>query len=486
MILIRTAAWPIGLLGAALSCYSAAAAIEQAQVVPAEVRQALADADVPLSHVALLARPVGEPQGGVAWRAGEPMNPASVMKLLTTFAGLELLGPQYRWQTTVWQAGKLRDGTFSGRLVLRGGGDPRLLLEHCWLLLRELRLRGVRRIEGDVLLDRSAWQLPAAGADFDDTPHRPYHVEPDPLLTNFRTVRLTLLPQSGQVAVLADPALPAIELVNQLQPDAQPCGDWKSGWQVSVTHSRQITVSGRYRLACGERNEYVAVLNAGAYSAALLSALWQEMGGELTGQVIEGATPADARLWFSYPSPPLVEVIRDINKFSNNTQARLLYLTLGLADTPPGGNPLPAAGQAVRRWLAQRGLALPELVLENGAGLSRHERISAASLAALLDLAQASPLGAELESSLPLVASDGTMKRRLQDRPAAGRAHIKTGSLEGVRSIAGYVHAADGRKWVIVGIVNHPAAANANPALDRWIDWVAGQGAAPSRLAASD
>lgn len=465
----------VALLAVSVLCYSPAGTARPVGAVPDEVRQAFADAGVPLSHVALLARPVGQTANAVAWRAEAPMNPASTMKLLTTFAGLELLGPQYSWITSVLRQGGLADGVFKGTLVLRGAGDPKLTLEQLWLLLRELRLRGVQRIDGNIVLDKSLWQLPVDGEAFDATPLKPYNVAPDPLLANFKTLRFHLLPAGERVEILTDPPLPEVQLVNRLQPDPQPCGEWKNGLQVDVANGHVVTFSGKYRSSCGERDYYLSLLTHTDYTAALLRQLWHELGGEINGRIGEGAVPAGATPWFEHRSPPLAEVIRDINKYSNNTQARLLFIALGLATTPAGQNPLPAAQQALRQWLQQRRLAMPELVLENGSGLSRKERISAASLAALLDLAQASPLGAELESSLPLVAVDGTMKKRLTG--AAGRAHIKTGSLDGVRAVAGYVQRDDG-KWIVVGLVNHPQAADATAALDRWIGWVAAGGAA--------
>lgn len=439
--------------------------------LPPEVVQAFAAADVPLSHVSLLARPVGQPNR-VAWRSDVAMNPASTMKLLTTFAGLELLGPGYRWNTSVFRQGEVVDGVLRGNLWIRGGGDPRLTLEQMWLLLRQIKLRGVRRVEGDILLDRSLWQLPQ-GELFDDTPLKPYNVTPDPLLSNFKSLRLRLLPNGSQVQLQADPPLPELQLVNRLVLDSQPCGDWKNGWQIEVPEPNRVVLSGRYRASCGERDYYLSLLSHADYSAALIAYLWRDMGGELGGKVREAALPAGLTPWFEHSSAPLVDVIRDINKFSNNTQARLLYIALGGNPAVPAADPLPAAELALRGWLQQRGVATPGLVLENGSGLSRRERISAATLADLLDLAQRSPLAPEFESSLPIVALDGTMKKRLKDKNAAGKAHIKTGSLEGVRAVAGYVQRRDG-KWIVVGMVNHPHAGQAVDALDRWIDWVAG------------
>ena len=146
-------------------------------------------------------------------------------------------------------------------------------------------------------------------------------------------------------------------------------------------------------------------------------------------------------------------LIRDINKFSNNVMTQQLFLTMGAAGGEPGN---PARGAAaVRGLLAARGIDAPELVLENGCGLSRIERISAGSLGNVLADAWKSQWMPELMASLPISGVDGTMKAR---NVPAGAAHMKTGMLEDTRAVAGYVLAASGRRYVVVAIINHPNA----------------------------
>jgi D-alanyl-D-alanine carboxypeptidase/D-alanyl-D-alanine-endopeptidase (penicillin-binding protein 4) len=160
-----------------------------------------------------------------------------------------------------------------------------------------------------------------------------------------------------------------------------------------------------------------------------------------------------------------------MNKFSNNVMARQLYLTLG---AEAAGEPATRekADRVIREWLAGKKLNFPEMVLENGSGLSRVERISARHLGELLLSSFRSPVMPEFIASLPLAAMDGTMKKRLADADVAGQAHIKTGSLTGVRSIAGYMLDARGRRWVVVSIVNHPNAGNAQAAQDALLTWI--------------
>jgi D-alanyl-D-alanine carboxypeptidase/D-alanyl-D-alanine-endopeptidase (penicillin-binding protein 4) len=187
--------------------------------------------------------------------------------------------------------------------------------------------------------------------------------------------------------------------------------------------------------------------------------------------VRDGQVPAGARLIMSTRSDALSEVIRDINKYSNNVMARQLFLTLGaLGEGAPGT--LAKARNVIHQWLTEKGAPTGEFVMENGSGLSRSERITARGMGELLLAAFRSPVMPELMASLPVVAVDGTMKKRLSNAEVAGQAHIKTGSLSGVRSIAGYVLDAKGRRMVVVFIVNHANAVNAQPAQDALLRWI--------------
>jgi D-alanyl-D-alanine carboxypeptidase/D-alanyl-D-alanine-endopeptidase (penicillin-binding protein 4) len=296
-------------------------------------------------------------------------------------------------------------------------------------------------------------------------------VTPDALLLNYKSIRLQFLPQedSGTVRILSVPQLPQIEIVNQLVLGAGSCEAWPER-PLSETSPPRLTFSGVFPRGCGERVRSFALLSPNDYALALFRQTWAEMGGSISGGVREAHTPPDAVLFAAFESPPLSEVIRDINKFSNNVMARQLFLSLSLAFEPPPVSTEKSI-RAVREWLNASGLAVPELVLENGSGLSRSERISARNLARILQRAFAGPLMPEYLASLPIPGRDGTLRRRLDRSPAAGRAHMKSGYLEGVRSIAGYVLDGGGRWLVVVAIINHPRAASAQAFQDAVIEW---------------
>jgi len=461
-------AWFLPLLFAA-----AATAWAQAdERLPAPVARALKAAGVPPSAVAVLVQDVDARMPRTGFNADKAMNPASVMKLLTTAAALELLGPAYTWKTEAWIAGPLKDGVLEGDLVLKGFGDPKLGFEQFWLLLRQLRAKGLREIRGGLVLDRSHFAaVPHDPARFDNEPLRPYNVGPDALLLNFKAIRLAFVPDAAAraLAVTIEPAPAQLDLVNLLRLTEGACAStWYEGIRMDLAHTEaavRLILTGSYPAACGEKGRHVAVLGHAPFVAGVFRQLWAELGGTLAGGWRDGALPAGARLLARAESPALAEVVREINKFSNNVMARQLYLTLAAEATKRPAR-TEDAETAVRAWLAQKGLPMPELVIENGSGLSRSERISADSLGRLLMAAYAGPTMPEFVASLPLAGIDGTMRKRLNGNDVAGQAHVKTGYLDGARALAGYVLDRRGRRAVVVFLANHPNAGATKAAQD--------------------
>jgi D-alanyl-D-alanine carboxypeptidase/D-alanyl-D-alanine-endopeptidase (penicillin-binding protein 4) len=434
--------------------------------LPREVARALRAAGIPQSSVAAVVQEVSAGRPLLAVNAAETRNPASVMKLITTYAALELLGPAYRWKTEAYLDG--------AELVLRGYGDPKLNQESFWMLLRNLRGRGLADIRGDVVLDRS-WFAPVENGRIDNDVFRPYNVAPDALLVNFKSLRFSFLPEAGGVRVFAEPGLPGLEIVNSLRIVEGNCPEGRAFRELiqASFESRppRATFSGLYPTSCAERDLNVALYAPGDYVEAMIRQFWREMGGSWSGKVREGTVSASARLVYRHDSAPLAEIVRDINKFSNNVMARQLYLTLA---AELGGAPARPenARHAIRQWLDLKKIRAPELVIENGSGLSRIERASAATVAALLQAAWRSAVMPEFVASLPVVAADGTMRKRLLGERVAGQAHIKTGLLQDARSMAGYVLDRHGRRHVVVMIVNHPRAPESQAAQDALLAWV--------------
>ncbi|MDP2760982.1 MAG: D-alanyl-D-alanine carboxypeptidase/D-alanyl-D-alanine-endopeptidase [Sideroxyarcus sp.] len=459
--------------------------------LPAKVHQELKKAGIPQSAIAVEVREVGKHASLISINSQHPMNPASTMKLLTTYAALDLLGPAYTWKTEAYLDGELQDGVLQGDLVLKGYGDPKFTIEQFWLWLSELRARGLRDIRGDLVLDRSYFDLPEHDpAEFDNDPVRAYNVGPDAMLLNFNTLRLRYLPDGAGLKVLSEPLLDGMRLDNQLTPNGETgnCDNWNDRFSVQP-NGDSVVLLGDYPVGCGEREQNLSVMPHTRYIEAVFRTMWKNLGGTLQGRQREGNVNAAATLFSVHRSDPLSNIIRDINKFSNNVMARQLFLTLGETlplENETGDTTAPLSGAETQRrmsierssfalqsWLMKNNMRFPELVLENGAGLSRMERISASHMAQLLQHAFDHPMNAELQSSLPILGVDGSIKQRLNNSPAASHAHLKTGTLEGVKTIAGYVRSKHGREWIVVFFINHPYAKRGQDAQDALIEWVA-------------
>jgi D-alanyl-D-alanine carboxypeptidase/D-alanyl-D-alanine-endopeptidase (penicillin-binding protein 4) len=445
--------------------------------LPRDVARAFLDERIPLSAVSARVQEVGDPRPRISHQPSKPMNPASTMKLVTTFAALELLGADYRWKTEAYADGPITAGVLDGNLVLKGYGDPKITIEQFQAFIASLRATGLTTIRGDLVLDRSYFAPPPHDPSaFDAEPLKPYNVGPDALLVNFKSVRFVFAPNAAGdgVDVRTEPALPSVTVRGVPRLVTGDCADWRSGLSASFVNGAdhaQANFGGRYPSACGERDWYVALLDHPHYVHAMFARYWGESGGVFSGGVREGSAPASAKPLATLQSPPLFDAVRDINKLSNNVMARQLFLTLATSAYPPPATTARAAA-AVRSWLVRRGLRFPELKLENGSGLSRHERIAAKSMADLLLAADKARVRADYVSSLAVAATDGTVRKRFGDDEVADQALLKTGTLEGVRAIAGYVLGHGGKRFVVVCFVNHANAARAQHAIDLLIEGV--------------
>jgi D-alanyl-D-alanine carboxypeptidase/D-alanyl-D-alanine-endopeptidase (penicillin-binding protein 4) len=344
-------------------------------------------------------------------------------------------------------------------------------VERLWLLMRRLQGLGIQKIQGDIVLDRSAFDVPARDASsFDGEPLRPYNASPDALLLNFKSLLIQFVPDraAGVARVQVEPPLAGVQIPSTVPLSAGDCTDYRSALRADWSDPQRVRFAGSYPTVCGEKLWPIAYAAPQQFASRAIAGMWAHLGGMLTGQVREGTVPAQLQPMFSSESPALSEVIRDINKYSNNVMAQHTFLTL--SQTSKGVGSLAASREVMQRWWHDRvGGDMP--VFDNGSGLSREERISAQGLARLLQVAWASPYMSELMSSLPITGIDGTLKRS----KAQAVAHLKTGSLRDVAGIAGYVDTASGKRLILVAVLNHPNANAARPALDAMMEWVAQQ-----------
>lgn len=453
-----------------------------ARPLPDRVLEVLARHHLPADSLSVYVQGVDAEGPLVEHHPDRARVPASVMKLVTTLAALELLGPGFRWTTRVYAGGPIEEGRLDGDLYLKGGGDPWLVSERFRRLVWRIREGGVRDVEGDVVVDDTLFDVPAGdpGA-FDGRPYRAYNALPAATLLNFNSTTFRLWPEHrrGRVRVTLDPPSTTLRVDNRIVLGAAPC---RGPWQVPDLRveagggSATLRLDGEFPAACGPLSLSRSITDSATHVLGAFEALWRDMGGRIGGSLRRGRVPGNAREVLAWPSEPLAGVIRAVNKFSNNVMSRQLLLTLAVESG--GGRGRVEDGRAVvARWLVERGLGPRDVVVDNGSGLSRSARASARALARLLLTAWRGPVMPEFVSSLPLAAVDGTLRRRFRGSRLAGRLHLKTGLLDHVRSAAGYVLSASGRRYVVVLLHNHEDVHRGagTRVQDALLEWLAGQ-----------
>jgi D-alanyl-D-alanine carboxypeptidase/D-alanyl-D-alanine-endopeptidase (penicillin-binding protein 4) len=432
------------------------------------------------------------------------------------------------------------NGVLQGDLILRGGADADFNEDVLGHMLRALRNQGIKSIKGDIVLDRQLFQpaRPDLGQPpFDEYPWAYYNVVPDALLVNTNLLKVEMRSVGGKLSLAMMPEMDNVSVRSEMTMSDAACPAWENGWR-SPDFTRngdklEVVLHGSFPRDCA-KSISVNVLDPHDYLARLVRTTWQKLGGTLKGEIREaaaptapspapgsdpapapavnadidattattapttplapGATPATTpvlRLLAEHVSRSLPEVLRDTNKNSDNTLARTIFLSLGSLEADPtlGSRPLPPDGlqattaaraeAAIRLWLQQHAIDANGLVIDNGSGLSRTARATPAQVAGVLQAGLRSLWMPEFLASLPIAATDGTMRRRLKDSPAAMRARIKTGTLKGVIAIAGYVQDANNQPVIVVAMLNDEHVANGagRAVLDALIDWVARSGA---------
>jgi D-alanyl-D-alanine carboxypeptidase/D-alanyl-D-alanine-endopeptidase (penicillin-binding protein 4) len=439
---------------------------------------------LPLASFGAYVRPVDGQAPLVAVNAEASYAMASTTKVVTSLAALDLLGINFRWRTFAFLQGALMDGTLLGDLLIVGGGDARLTSAELRDWFAQLRAKGLKRIAGNIVLDRYAFDL--SEGDFADTPPpstgRAYHVRPDAFAIDEGLLHVGIDPaRGGKAAVSLEPPLAGVRVVNKV---AMRGGCAAGARLVEDGSGSHVDVFGSWSSSCGHRELQLVPEAPALFTTRALAGLWAEAGGSLSGTVIERPRQVGASLlpdgpdgkpqlpWAVHLSQPLPVVLHDMNKSSNNVTARHLMLALSRG-FPLRAATLPEARARMHEWLLRQGLAAGDVQVENGSGLSRGERAKPRALAQLLANAWHAPRLREFLLSLPVAGMDGTLQHRMHGTAAEGHAFLKTGTLLDTRALAGYVQAASGKMYAVALMVNHPEAARATPALDRVIEWIA-------------
>ena len=483
-----------------------------ADTMPQAVASSLDRNQIPKDAVSISVVEIDTPRSGKAvaknildWRANDPMNPGSTMKLLTTLTGLDILGPQYRWRTNIYTDGIIRQGVLKGNIYLQGTGDPKLVPEELAKLMKALQGLGIQKIDGNLFFDRSAYAPSVMEHNtIDGESLRAYNVPPDPLLYAFRTLSFQLGKSrtADFIDISYSPLMSQLQIDNQMQLVDRPCDNWKSNLRFnldpeagasnaegSFKTDQVLTAqfSGAFPNTCKGVYYNVVALDANTFLTQGFAAAWEQAGGIWAkAPVGQSATvPIAARLLLQFEGIKLSDDVQDINKYSNNVMARQLLLTLALEKM---GKPATTANGelVIQSWLKQMGLDFPGLVIENGSGLSRNEAISAGQMNQLLLLARNLPASEIFYNSLPLAGTDGTMRNRLMTQlrkflhlKKKPEVRMKTGSLADVRAISGYVLSKSGKLYAVTSFINHPNAWKGLEAHDQLLSWLLEDGPDP-------
>lgn len=449
--------------------------------LPLALENAIKDAGFNRDGIGLYIRGVDATDPLVSFQANHALNPASVIKLVTTAVALEMLGVGYRWSTDVLYTGRLKRGHLIGNLYFRGNGDPFLTPERFWRLLNRIVIYGIGNISGNIILDNSYFDPGFVDyAAFDKQPYRTYNVGPNAILVGFQATEfhfaVTNEGNGNQVRIIPFPASPVLRIVNKIKPVNGGCGSWRKRLSLE-THTDgkilQVVFSGRYARACDRKTLYRRVTGPDDHFQHFFLPLWRQLGGSFSGKIVPGDIPDNATPVLEEESISLGEAVRLINKFSNNVMTRQVLLTIGAHSFGPPGTTEKGIA-AVKAWLVDRKLDSSALQLDNGAGLSRETRTSAALLGRLLHYVYHQAYMPEFIASLPVPGQDGAMAHRFRDEPILGQAHIKTGLLDFVQSMAGYVTTASGKRFILILLHNDSRAHTkaAERLQDRVIRWV--------------
>ena len=449
------------------------------QSLPSDIKRRLNLVGLARHGMSAFVQPVNASGPLLTVNAEVPRNPASVMKLLTTYSALGILGIDYQWPIEIYTQGEIRGNTLYGDLAIKGYGYPNFVTEDLESILQALQGQGLNHIQGGLIVDNSyfstGWQDPGA---FDNRPYRPYNAPPDATLINHRATRFVVKANASKKRVEVYSPFPAsnIKIVNKIRFSRGRCRGKNQRVNMRILPKGDHTTvrfSGRYSSRCGRKSYYKVVSNPPSMINGGFRKIWKEMGGTIRGGFRVQPVSQQAKLFYTYTSESIADVIRKVNKKSNNVMARQLLLSIGARAYGAPGT-VEKGQRAMKDWFRSQGLNFDELMVENGSGLSRVSQVSARHVGELLLKAwHTDGINMTLKDSLPIMGQDGTLRRRLRNSGIAGNAQMKTGTLKDTRAIAGYIDSNDGHTYVAVILHNDPRVkAKGRPVHDKLLEWV--------------
>ena len=439
----------------------------QQKGLPTSIKKLLKKYKIPEDNLSIYVRDLNSKTALLAHNINTLRSPASTMKLLTTYAALKELGPNFSWRTEVWLRGKLENGVLAGDLILKGYGDPLLVYENFWKLVKTLRDKGLKEIQGDIIIDNSYFQLPVHdSAAFDGKPFRVYNAPSSALMFNFQATRFLFRPiekkqqkenkkqkktsgSIGKVEVIPFPKIIGFTFDNQVKLTKGKCRRSHYRPKFFKDKNRVLVVKGNYATKCQQQFILRAVSTPEEHVFNAFRDFWTDLKGTLKGHLKKGRVRSGDERFHVYSSQTLGEQIRLINKWSNNVMTKQLLLTLGAKKYGAPGTQ-EKGRKAVLEILSENDINTTGIKIENGSGLSRKARVSARQMSSILEKAYRDAYMPEFMASLSLPGVDGTLVNRFRRDDLKGRSHLKTGTLDYVTAISGYMLNRKGKRLIIV------------------------------------
>lgn len=386
-----------------------------------------------------------------------PLLPASVMKLVTTASALHYLGPAFRFRTEFLSAGERGGGVIDGDLIIRGGGDPKLTPEAVWLMVEELRRMGLTEIEGDIVVDDSffdghksppSWKAKRSS--------RAYDAGIGALSVNFNTIAFHIYPAQKPGAPLivgVEPAAGEVRLINKSLTSNKKRGK-VTVRKMNSKNKKVFIIKGAMKPGAKKKIIYLNVDEPWRYAGEIFLAYLNRAGIKTKGKIIRGVAPANAKLLYSHKSQPLAVTLRELNRYSSNFMAEQIVKTIAANISGKPGAHRSALG-LTKKFLLESGVNVEGVKLMDGSGMSRQNRLTARAITDLLEkMAGRFDIGPDFISSLGIMGVDGSVGKRLIASPAKAFARAKTGTLNGVSSLAGYVEGKSGELFAYAILMN--------------------------------
>lgn len=449
--------------------------------LPDNIRQKVHALNLSDDELSIWVKPLDGMAPVISHHANTLRVPASTQKLITTLVALDSLGPDYHWYTHIYKKGVVVAGTLYGDIVIKGTGDPSLTHERLKALLEHLPAVGIHHIKGDILLDNGAfWGVNFDVNAFDGQGLRAYNAAPNALLINFGTLQVDIVPsgtyhattqtdKTGQPVHVFVPtdnrkASLAIKpaLADFVAPSSLGAVDGGCQREPHLTLSaNELKVTGVISAMCGHYSQWLTFANGNNFVLKAIKGTYQKLNPSFAGNVkfINSEQMSLGLPIISYPSRNLAWQIYDINQYSNNVMTEQVALSLPLAIGEQVST-YPKTFAFIQAWW-QAHLTSPPPIMSRASGLCRDCQVSPSAMGELLEFAYRQPYFSTFKNSLPIAGRTGTMAKlayRNPNHPAIERAFIKTGTLDDVVSMAGYVMDSQGHWHVVVGMINAPHA----------------------------